>query len=118
ASAGWTGRHAAAALLPRVVGRDHYLTLRYEDVVADPTAAMARVAALVGEDTALAIDGDGAVHLPTAHTPTGDGRFRAQAVTLREDRAWVDSLATRDAAVVNTLTAAGRHRYRYQRVPK
>ena len=50
ASVGWIRANAYATIIGRVVGRDRYLQLRYEDLVADPVAAFGAIGRLIGED--------------------------------------------------------------------
>ncbi|HVV37154.1 MAG TPA: sulfotransferase [Acidimicrobiales bacterium] len=114
ASALWAGRNATAVALRHVVGADRFLTLRYEDLAADPSGTMARVACFVGEDAVLPVGTDGTVLLPTAHTPTGEGRFVARPVALSEDRAWVAALGAADFRLTTALTAPMRWRYGYR----
>jgi sulfotransferase family protein len=113
ASALWTGRNVAASLVRRAVGRNRFLVLRYEDVMADPQAALTHVAAFVGEEVAVVVEPDGKVALPTAHTPTGNGRFVAESTVLVEDRAWATALGSKDRALASALTAPLRWRYGY-----
>ena len=80
--------------------------------MADPQAALSHIAAFVGEAAAVVVEPDGKVALPTAHTPTGNGRFVAESTVLAEDRAWA-SAGVEDRALADTLTAPLRWRYGY-----
>jgi hypothetical protein len=115
AAALWAGRNVAASAIRRVNGDDaRFMTLRYEDLVADPQAALTRVAAFVGEAAAPVVSADNKVVLPTAHTPTGNGQFVGETVALTEDRAWTTALGRADRALVSALTAPLRRRFGYR----
>jgi len=117
-SAGWLARHAAAAALVRHVARDRSLVISYEDMVSDPNAVLARVAALVGEPpppSPVVVDGKAA--LAAAHTPLGGRRFDATTVTLTLDDSWVVDLSTLDRLVVTGLTQPLARRFGYPMSP-
>ncbi len=100
-------------LIGRSAGR--YLRLRYEDFVADPRAAVRRVAALVGEEpVALPFDSATGVQLGVTHSVSGNpDRFKTGAVQLRPDTEWVHGLAPRQWALVTGITWPLLLRYRY-----
>jgi Sulfotransferase family len=100
-------------LMRRPPGR--YLRLRYEDFVADPKAAVRRVAALVGEEpVAWPFDSAAGVRLGVTHSVSGNpNRFETGAVQLRPDTEWVHGLGWRQRALVAAVTWPLLLRYRY-----
>lgn len=85
-------------------GRRHEF-LRYEDFVADPPAAVARLWALMEEPLpALDFLEASSMRLRTNHTVAGNpDRFRAD-VTIRPDVEWREKLPARDKLLVTALT--------------
>jgi hypothetical protein len=114
ASALWSARNVAGWLLRRIVGRARFMVLRYEDVIADPDAALARIAAFVGEEPRAVVDTDANILLPTSHTPTGNGGFVEKRVALALDDAWVRSSSAPDRVLVSVLTAPLLWRFGYR----
>lgn len=100
-------------LMGRPPGR--YLRLRYEDFVADPEAAVRRVAALVGEEPAAwPFDSAGGVSLGVTHSVSGNpNRFETGTVQLRPDTEWVRGLGRGQRALVTAVTWPLLLRYRY-----
>ena len=92
--------------------------LRYEDLVADPVAALSRVAAALDRPLpadALSFIRDGAVELPPAHTLDGNPmRYSTGPVPLRPDEGWRTSLPESDRRLVERITAPLRWRYGYR----
>jgi hypothetical protein len=107
----WSAWNAATA---RLFGDGRYLRLRYEDVIADPRAALEAVLALRGASDPLAfLDGDTA-SLSVNHNVAGNpDRLTAGAVRLRTDERWVGELRERDKRVVRALTGPLAARYGY-----
>lgn len=94
-------------------GRDSLL-LRYEDLVADPQAALGRLGALMGEP-ALDLDFLQApsLGLGTSHTVGGNpDRFQAR-VMIRPDDEWRRRMSGRDRRLVTALTYPLLRRYGY-----
>jgi hypothetical protein len=98
----WNG--AAEALWSRQ--RDRYLRMRYEDVIAEPRAAFARMLALVGEPAdGLPLVGEHEVELGTTHGVAGNpSRFTTGTVALRADTEWRRRMRARDRAVVDAIS--------------
>jgi hypothetical protein len=102
----WTLWNAAAEGLWR--GEvDRYLRVRYEDVIADPRPALARMLALVGEPADdLPFVSDHEVQLRPAHGVAGNpSRFTTGVVALRADAGWRDAMRTRDRALVAAISS-------------
>jgi hypothetical protein len=98
----WNG--AAEALWSR--DRSRYLRLRYEDVIANPRPAFARMLALVGEPAdALPFASEHEVTLGTTHGVAGNpSRFTFGVVALRADTEWRQRMRGRDRAVVGAIS--------------
>ena len=106
----WAQYHLLLDVLERRVPRS--LRLRYEDLAADPDAAVARVAALTGPRVA-APTGAGGRRAATGHSVGGNPvRFEGPR-PVRPDLAWVDEMAPRDRRLVTALTAPLLARYGY-----
>ncbi|HEU4641452.1 MAG TPA: sulfotransferase [Gemmatimonadaceae bacterium] len=56
AAVGWTWTNLFAASMRRVVGDDHYMLLRYEDFMADPSGALLRIGDFIRMDMGELID--------------------------------------------------------------
>lgn len=116
----WTLWNLATERLRRAAdGR--YVRVRYEDVVADPRAALAPVLDLFGMAAhALPVLADGSVDLRPNHTVAGNpNRMRSGPTALRADLEWHTHLRRRDKAVVTLATAPLLRRYGYRfRVPR
>lgn len=113
-AAAWTSRHLACRWLRRRLGSHRFLTVSYERLVAEPLACLAEISVLVGESVALPdVADDGTVHLGTAHTPIGNGRFGPTAVRLERDDRWVTDVSRKDILLTTILTGwlAGRFGY-------
>ena len=93
------------------------LLMRYEDFVADPRAAVRRIAGFAGLPVTagdLHFLGDDHVDLTTAHTVAGNPmRFRTGRIELRRDDAWREELPRRQQRVISALTAPLLSRYGY-----
>ncbi len=92
----------------RVVGA-RPLVLRYEDLLADPRAALRRILEPTGLprppgwDDFLTPDG---AELGPSHSVAGNPmRFRTGTIPLRRDEAWRAALPARDRRLVTTFTA-------------
>lgn len=110
----WTVWNAsAAAFWRRSPGR--YLPLRYEDLVADPGAALLRILEMVGEgDRDLPFVRGREVDLRVSHTIAGNpNRFRTGTMELRLDDEWKRGMGLRDRALVTLLTLPLLARYGY-----
>jgi Sulfotransferase family len=93
------------------------LVVRYEDVVRDPRAELARIAGFLGDELdthALGFVEPGAVVLAADHTAVGnDMRFRVGTVALRVDDQWRRDLPAADRRTVTALTWPLLKRYGY-----
>ncbi|MDQ6848379.1 MAG: sulfotransferase [Candidatus Dormibacteraeota bacterium] len=96
--------------------RSHsYLRLRYEDFVADPAAALARILAMAGTDPAQTPTMmGGTIHLNSNHSVAGNpDRLRNGIVHLRADTRWLTDMPRRDRRLVAVTTAPLLLRYGY-----
>lgn len=93
------------------------LTVRYEDLVANPRATVAAVLAFAGydvTDSALAHLQPDRVELGVHHTVAGNPmRFTTGALALRLDEEWRHAMPARDRRLVSLVTAPLRRRYGY-----
>ena len=115
-SAKWVQWNLACEKIKDTVGRDRYVTVRYEDLVADPRATLARLLAMAGHDAdADKVVGDGEAALGVAHTISGNpDRFVTGPVKIREDSRWHQSLPVTPWSIATTLTAPLLPRYGYR----
>ena len=117
ASLRWLAYDAVLELVrrPRRGGR-----VRYEDFVADPGGASARLLAFAGHRAQVAIGageegGPPTVDLGTDHTVAGNPlRFRTGPVRVLRDDEWRERLPARDRRVVDALTWPLRAAYGYR----
>ncbi|HVX45604.1 MAG TPA: sulfotransferase [Mycobacteriales bacterium] len=105
-------------LLGRRAGRARYVRLRYEDLVADPAGAIARILAVAGLDPqappTLAADGR-SVRLGVHHTVAGNPARMAQGTTpLRLDDEWRTAMPRPDRMLVTAGAAPLMRRYGYR----
>ncbi len=90
------------------------LDVRYEDVVADPAAALRRIANFAGMSPEIGFVRADVLDLRTSHAVAGNpSRMRSGPVSLRADDAWRSDLTARDRAVVSVLTASHRRAHGY-----
>jgi hypothetical protein len=88
--------------------------VRYEDVVADPAAALQRIASFAGISPEIGFVRGDVLDLRTSHAVAGNpSRMRSGPVSLRADNAWRSDLTARDRAVVSVLTASHRRAHGY-----
>jgi hypothetical protein len=116
-SALWWSAFDVVTSVLRGVRRVPFMTVRYEDFVADPGGTVGRVLDFAGvpvtSDEVAHIDGD-RITLGTNHQVAGNPvRFRTGEVQVRPDDAWQQEMSLRDRRLVGVLTAGLRHRYRY-----
>jgi len=106
---------AAEAFLRRPPER--HMMLRYEDFVARPKEAVARMLDLVGEDPRrLPFVDDHTVTLGTNHTVSGNpGRFETGTIELRPDEEWREKMSPSSRRTATALTLPLLWRYGYLR---
>ncbi|MET8089257.1 sulfotransferase [Micromonospora sp. NPDC005220] len=94
---------------------DRYLRVRYEDFVADPAGATARIARFVGATPdELPFPTPTTVRLAPTHSVAGNpSRHRTGLVDVVADTEWVTGLPIRAYAVVTGLTAVALRRFGY-----
>ncbi len=93
------------------------LRLRYEDVVAEPEAALATIVAFAGLDPSDRLgflDGDTATLSTPLHSVAGNPlRFGGDTITIRADERWRTGLAPAQRRLVSAITAPALVRYGY-----
>ncbi|HEX2192960.1 MAG TPA: sulfotransferase [Acidimicrobiales bacterium] len=104
----WVQYHLLFELLERRVPRR--LRIRYEDVAADPEAAVARVAELTG-----AARGPVPTSALSGHSVGGNPLRFEEPRPVRADTAWMEEMAPDDRRVVTAVTAPLLARYGYLR---
>lgn len=94
---------------------DNLAVLRYEDLVADPRAALTRIGDLVGEPLDLdRLVQSGELTLSTTHAVSGNpDRFRTGTVPLRPDDGWRTAMPRRKRLVATAITAPLLRRFGY-----
>jgi hypothetical protein len=115
ASAGrWVLEQAAARALCRS-NPDRSVLLRYEDLAADPRAAVERILALVGEDpTAARFLAEPAVDVGTTHTVSGNPvRLHSGKLEIVADEEWRTAMPGMRRWLVTALTLPSLVRYGY-----
>ncbi|KGJ09522.1 sulfotransferase family protein [Paracoccus sphaerophysae] len=110
----WSFVNAGAEAALRRIAPAHGLRLRYEDLVADPQGALARIGATVGLDldaVGAAIAAGGTI--AAEHQVAGSRIRMTGAMTLRPDMGWQRRMSPRAQAVVAGLCGARMRRYGY-----
>jgi hypothetical protein len=110
----WLGHNASLSQLRRL--DVPLLTVRHEDVVADPRAALRRIATWAGlpEDIRLPVSSQGVAELTAAHTVSGNPmRFQTGAVPIVADETWRTATSRRDLATVTAITLPLLHHFGY-----
>ena len=97
-------------------GPDHYLRLRYEDLMARPGQEIERIAEKVGlSGRNLDFINGKTVHLTPTHTVSGNpNRFQAGDINLSCDEEWKDAMSgfQRNTVTLLTRPLLGRYGYR------
>jgi hypothetical protein len=105
-------------LIELVWRRKPYLRLRYEDFVAQPEAALTRIAAVVGErPSGMPFVAPDRAELAATHSIAGNrNRFQTGDVHVRLDDEWLraERFSAADRRAVTALTWPLRLRYRYR----
>jgi hypothetical protein len=111
----WSSWNLATERIARTNGLP-YLRLRYEDMIADPRAAIGPVLELCGLPAArVPIGPDGTVGIGVSHQVSGNPiRFVQGAVRIRDDDEWTREMSATAQAVVNAVTTPVRQRYGYR----
>lgn len=98
----WDIAQWAASRLANRVTRS--LTLRYEDFVAAPEAAVRQVLTLMGAPAAPSFH-DNLVHLTPGHAVSGNPmRFESGVVTITEDDQWQEGLPASTRRLITSVT--------------
>lgn len=92
-------------ILGRRWGRSRFLTVRYEDFIAQPRTTVDRVLSFLGESAIKPpFSDERTVALGTNHTVSGNpSRFRRGKVELRLDDEWLTSQSMRDRFLATTI---------------
>lgn len=111
----WLLRHASGERIAKRFPPGRAVRIRYEDYVAAPTDALARVAAAVGISADLAPAADGTFHIRGGHTPSDSrGVLPAMDVALRDDDRWRTQLRPVGKLLVGLVTIPLARRYGYR----
>ncbi len=102
----WLQYHLVLEVLERRVPRS--LRIRYEDLAADPEAAVARVAELTGASVPAA-----PLRTRPGHSMSGNPMRFDGPQPVRPDTAWVEDMAPDDRRLVTAVTAPLLARYGY-----
>jgi hypothetical protein len=101
----WLGHNVSLSLLRRL--DVPLLTIRHEDVIADPRATVRRIASWAGlpDDLRLPVSESGVAELTAAHTVSGNPmRFQTGSVPIVADETWRTATSARDRATVTAIT--------------
>lgn len=115
----WLDHNAALSLLRRL--DVPLLTVRHEDVLADPRRAVRRIATWVGlpADLTIPVSDDAVAQLAPAHTVSGNPmRFKTGAVPIVADNTWRTASTARDLATVTAITLPLLHHFDYPLRPR
>lgn len=107
----WMMVNHLAERLCAEVGEGRVMRLRYEDFVADPAAAVASAASLIGFSAAPGEQAQGA--LRPGHQVAGSRHRMSQAISVRVDAAWERAMDPGSKSLVALLTRAQMKRYNY-----
>jgi hypothetical protein len=116
----WVAANWAAESVRRTWPAERWLTLRYEDFVKSPSAAIEAIAGMVGQPATLPLDEGFVATLQPNHTVSGNpSRFAVGRVEIREDDAWRTALSIprRIGATLVALPLLGRYGYRLRPRP-
>lgn len=113
--AGWVLRNVGTELVRRWVPSHRSMTLRYEDLMADPYRWTTRLIELVEEaEAGTPFVGERTVELASNHAVAGNpDRVGRREVTIREDVEWKERIRPRDALVTTAFSIPLLHRYGY-----
>lgn len=93
-----------------------YSLARYEDFVADPSAALGRVAQMLDlpELTSVSFAHDRSLEVRPTHSVAGNpSRMQVGRITLRQDVQWQDGLPSKTKSLIDLLTWRARRKYGY-----
>jgi hypothetical protein len=97
-----------------------YTLVRYEDLVAQPDAELARIGRAVGERWELgALTASPELSLGESHTASGNpSRFTVGPTTIRRDDEWIDKMPRHQRILSTAITAPGLMRFGYPLAPR
>lgn len=94
--------------------QDNPVTVRYEDVVADPARELRRVAEHADLMADLSFVRDDGLYLDESHAVAGNpNRVRQGPVRLRQDDEWKTAMSERNRTLVSLMTKPRRARHGY-----
>jgi hypothetical protein len=93
----------------RYVPQDSWLTLRYEDLCADPAGVMDRISDFMGVQRVSMPEG---VRDHEQHIIGNPMRLKALG-EIREDRSWQERLSPNDLAVIASIVGPTSRRFGY-----
>lgn len=113
-AARWILRNVIAAWVRRRHDPARSVLVRYEDLVADLSGTLGRIAAAIDVDLGEVIRGvrQGEA-IETRHVATGNRLRMAKAIQFRFDDEWTRAMPARDRRLAETLTAPWRRAYGY-----
>ena len=115
---GWTARNLQSAWVRRRLPAARSIRIRYEDLVADPAAALAKIGRLIDVDLSSPADALVAGQaIGVEHALTGNRLRMARSVQLRPDLEWTTKMPSRDRSVCWLLSGWLLRRYGYARSP-
>lgn len=112
----WSAWNSSSELLRhKMVNRDRYLRIRYEDFIVAPQSTVAKISAFVDECiNSSPFSAKQEVTLAPTHCIAGNPvRFQAGPTRLKTDDEWIDRMRLRDKRVATALTWPLLLRYRY-----
>jgi hypothetical protein len=115
----WLGHNVSLTLLKRRAVP--LLTVRHEDVLADPRRAVRRIAKWAGlpADLSIPVSKDSVAQLAPAHTVSGNPvRFKTGAIPIVADETWRTAASGRDLATVTAITLPLLHHFDYPLRPR
>jgi hypothetical protein len=115
----WLTANLQSAFVYARLRPERRMRLRYEDFATDPTAALARLGAFVGEDLSGLLTPERALRqpVPTRHTPGGNRVRLVREVQVRQDFGWMEQLPAADRALFWRWAGWLARRYGYARDP-
>lgn len=101
---GWVLANLLALVTRAALGPRAVLTVRYEDLVRDPSAELRRIGTFLGRDLGAVIERvERGESFPVSHNTGGNRLRKAGAVRIREDREWETKLGRPERALYWTF---------------
>jgi len=103
----WKHYNVEAARVRQYLPAESWMSLRYEDLCADPAGVLNRIADFLGVDRARP---DQAVPQPESHIIGNKARLRGR-TEIREDRSWEATLSPTDLARIARIVGPTSHSF-------